>query len=66
MIWLGIRDIINDFRKKELKLRPVTYLKGSYSSPHDVPYGYLWSPQLVPKPKGHLYIFPLCYDAIFN
>lgn len=55
MIWLGIRDIINDFRKKKLKLRPVTYLKGSYSSPHDVPYGYLWSPHLVPKPKdwGH-------------
>lgn len=66
MIWLGIRDIINDFRKKRLKLRPVTYLKGSYCSPHDVPYGYLWSPHLVPKPKGHFYIFPLCYDAIFN
>ncbi|KAL6345124.1 hypothetical protein AAG906_013608 [Vitis piasezkii] len=58
MIWLGIRDIINDFRKKKLKLRPVTYLKGSYSSPHDVPYGYLWSPHLVPKPKGHFYPLP--------
>ncbi|XP_062143947.1 sterol 3-beta-glucosyltransferase UGT80A2-like isoform X2 [Alnus glutinosa] len=51
LIWLGIRDIINEFRKKKLKLRPVTYLKGSYSSPLDVPYGYLWSPHLVPKPK---------------
>lgn len=52
LIWLGIRDIINEFRKKKLKLRPMTYLGGSYSSSPDVPYGYMWSPHLVPKPKG--------------
>ncbi|GMI94214.1 UDP-glucosyl transferase 80A2, sterol glucosyltransferase [Hibiscus trionum] len=51
LIWLGIRDMINELRKKKLKLRPVTYLRGSYSSPPDVPYGYIWSPHLVPKPK---------------
>ncbi|CAM8897203.1 unnamed protein product [Rhodiola kirilowii] len=51
LIWLGIRDIVNEFRKKRLKLRPVTYLSGSYSSLHDVPFGYIWSPHLVPKPK---------------
>ncbi|POO03020.1 UDP-glucuronosyl/UDP-glucosyltransferase [Trema orientale] len=51
LIWLGIRDMINEFRKKKLKLRPITYLSGSYSSPHDVPHGYIWSPHLVPKPK---------------
>ncbi|KAK9673393.1 hypothetical protein RND81_12G164900 [Saponaria officinalis] len=51
MIWLGIRDMINEFRKKKLKLRPVTYLSPSYSSPPDIPYGYIWSPHLVPKPK---------------
>ncbi|KAI8539466.1 hypothetical protein RHMOL_Rhmol09G0185400 [Rhododendron molle] len=51
LIWLGIRDLINEFRKKKLKLRPVTYLSGSYNSPPDVPYGYIWSPHLVPKPK---------------
>ncbi|CAA3032434.1 sterol 3-beta-glucosyltransferase UGT80A2-like [Olea europaea subsp. europaea] len=50
LIWLGIRDMINEFRKKKLKLRPVTYLSGSNNSP-DVPYGYIWSPHLVPKPK---------------
>jgi sterol 3beta-glucosyltransferase len=59
LIWLGIRDIINEFRKKKLKLRPVTYLKGSYSSPLDVPYGYVWSPHLVPKPKGDMFTFPI-------
>ncbi|MCL7026642.1 hypothetical protein MKW94_016714 [Papaver nudicaule] len=51
MIWLGIRDMINDFRKKKLKLRPVTYLSGAQGSGSDVPYGYIWSPHLVPKPK---------------
>lgn len=51
LIWLGIRDMINEFRKKKLKLRPVTYLRGPYSSPLDVPYAYIWSPHLVPKPK---------------
>ncbi|XVF81143.1 hypothetical protein PTKIN_Ptkin15bG0133000 [Pterospermum kingtungense] len=51
MIWLGIRDMINDVRKKKLKLRPVTYLSGSQGSDSDVPYGYIWSPHLVPKPK---------------
>ncbi|OVA01580.1 UDP-glucuronosyl/UDP-glucosyltransferase [Macleaya cordata] len=51
MIWLGIRDMINEFRKKKLKLRPVTYLSGAQGSASDVPYGYIWSPHLVPKPK---------------
>ncbi|KAL5538643.1 hypothetical protein UlMin_042648 [Ulmus minor] len=51
LIWLGIRDMINEFRKKKLKLRPITYLSGSNSTPYDVPYGYIWSPHLVPKPK---------------
>ncbi|WRX10053.1 UDP-glucuronosyl/UDP-glucosyltransferase - like 10 [Theobroma cacao] len=51
LIWLGIRDMINDVRKKKLKLRPVTYLSGSQASDSDVPHGYIWSPHLVPKPK---------------
>ncbi|XP_073142407.1 sterol 3-beta-glucosyltransferase UGT80A2-like isoform X1 [Henckelia pumila] len=51
LIWLGIRDMINEFRKKTLKLRPMTYLSGSYNSSSAVPYGYIWSPHLVPKPK---------------
>lgn len=56
MIWLGIRDMINEFRKKKLKLRPVTYLSGSQGSGNDIPHGYIWSPHLVPKPKGLPYL----------
>ncbi|KAI9116184.1 hypothetical protein K1719_013114 [Acacia pycnantha] len=51
LIWLGIRDMINDLRKKKLKLRPVTYLSGSQGPDTDVPHAYIWSPHLVPKPK---------------
>ncbi|KAL0699356.1 hypothetical protein Bca4012_055478 [Brassica carinata] len=51
LIWLGIRDMINDLRKKKLKLRPVTYLSGTQSSGSNIPHGYMWSPHLVPKPK---------------
>lgn len=51
LIWLGIRDMINDARKKKMKLRPVTYLSGSQGSESDIPHGYIWSPHLVPKPK---------------
>lgn len=57
LIWLGIGDIINEFRKKKLKLRPITYLSGSYINPQDLPYGYIWSPQLLPKPKGEVCIY---------
>ena len=57
MIWLGIRDMVNDMRKKKLKLRPVTYLSGSQGSDSDIPHGYIWSPHLVPKPKGYCFVF---------
>eukprot|EP00249_Psilotum_nudum_P023854 c29007_g1_i1 orf=138-1946(-) len=51
LIWFGIRGMINNFRKKKLKLRPITYLSGSQGSISKLPTGYIWSPQLVPKPK---------------
>lgn len=64
LIWMGMRDIINEFRKKKLKLRPVTYLSGSYTAPQDLPYGYIWSPHLVPKPKDwgpHIDVVGFCF-----
>lgn len=44
--------MVNDLRKKKLKLRPVTYLSGTQGSGSNIPHGYMWSPHLVPKPKG--------------
>lgn len=51
--------MINDVRKKKLRLRPVTYLSGSQGSDSDIPHGYIWSPHLVPKPKGGLFAFQI-------
>ncbi|KAL3697382.1 hypothetical protein R1sor_011458 [Riccia sorocarpa] len=51
LIWWGIRSMVNDFRKKKLKLRPITYLSGSQGSIAELPTGYIWSPHLVPKPR---------------
>ncbi|MCL7022692.1 hypothetical protein MKW94_022874, partial [Papaver nudicaule] len=50
-LWLGLRNIINEFRKKKLKLRPIPFFSGVQGSTSDVPFGYLWSPELVPKPQ---------------
>ncbi|KAL7201093.1 hypothetical protein ACSBR1_032908 [Camellia fascicularis] len=36
LIWLGIRDMVNDLRMKKLKLWPVTYFSGSQGSESDV------------------------------
>lgn len=65
LIWLGIRDMINDLRKKKLKLRPVTYLSGTQGSGSNIPYGYMWSPHLVPKPKGSMAhdVFPFSMNS---
>ncbi|CAI9299320.1 unnamed protein product [Lactuca saligna] len=57
LIWLGIRDMINDVWKKMLNLRPITYFSGSQGSKIDIPHGYIWSPHLVTKPKGNRDIY---------
>lgn len=53
--WLGVRDIINSFRKKKLKLPPIPLTdrwSRSMLQTNRVPFAYIWSPSLVPKPKG--------------
>ncbi|KAF7561513.1 hypothetical protein G7046_g2634 [Stylonectria norvegica] len=52
MVWQGLGDLVNDFRVKTLALDPVSTLwaPGATYRLH-VPYTYLWSPGLVPKPQ---------------
>ncbi|KAI3336327.1 glycosyltransferase family 1 protein [Xylariaceae sp. AK1471] len=56
MVWQGLGDLVNDFRIKTLGLDPIHTLwaPGSIYRLH-VPFSYLWSPGLVPKPDdwGH-------------
>ncbi|KAI0181133.1 glycosyltransferase family 1 protein [Hypoxylon sp. FL1284] len=52
MVWQGLGDLVNNFRTKTLGLDPVSTLwaPGATYRLH-VPFTYLWSPGLVPKPE---------------
>jgi hypothetical protein len=56
VVWWGIRGYINEFRKKKLKLPPIAYFSTYRGSISHLPTGYMWSPQLVPKPPGTFFI----------
>ncbi|CAI5536095.1 unnamed protein product [Closterium sp. Naga37s-1] len=48
LMWLGVRDFINSFRKK-LKLPPIPLRNHPKMR---IPFGYIWSPTLAPKPHA--------------
>ncbi|CAJ1953148.1 unnamed protein product [Sphenostylis stenocarpa] len=51
LIWWGIRGLINDFRKRKLKLSPIAYFSMYSGSITHLPTGYMWSSHVVPKPS---------------
>ena len=52
LTWQGLGDIVNKFRENTLKLEPVSSLWAPGALYRmKVPYTYLWSPSLVPKPR---------------
>jgi UDP:flavonoid glycosyltransferase YjiC (YdhE family) len=52
VIWAGIGDLVDDFRKMRLGLPPVPLADGAaLLEDHEVPFTYLWPESLVPKPK---------------
>ncbi|MCJ1282751.1 hypothetical protein MMC26_002076 [Xylographa opegraphella] len=52
MMWQGLGDLVNKFRKWDLGLEPVSTLWAPGQLFRlKVPYTYLWSPGLVPKPS---------------
>ena len=52
MTWQGLGDIVNRFRERTLGLEPVSSLWAPGALYRmKVPYTYLWSPSLVPKPS---------------
>jgi len=51
MTWQGLGDLVNRFREKTLCLEPVATLWApGMISRLKVPYTYMWSPALIPKP----------------
>ncbi|GAB1194029.1 hypothetical protein APSETT444_003266 [Aspergillus pseudonomiae] len=52
MLWEGLGDLINRFRKRELGLDPLDAIRApSIAHRLRIPYTYLWSPSLLPKPQ---------------
>ncbi|KAE8421311.1 hypothetical protein BDV36DRAFT_280860 [Aspergillus pseudocaelatus] len=52
MLWEGLGDLINRFRKRELGLDPLDAIRApSIAHRLQIPYTYLWSPALLPKPQ---------------
>ncbi|KAF8253496.1 UDP-Glycosyltransferase/glycogen phosphorylase [Wilcoxina mikolae CBS 423.85] len=52
MTWQGLGDLVNRFRQKTLCLEPVATLWApGMISRLKVPYTYMWSPALIPKPS---------------
>ncbi|CEM26909.1 unnamed protein product [Vitrella brassicaformis CCMP3155] len=53
LTWLGMRDLINNFRKRTLGLDTIhrTEEAPSLLDHLKVPHAYCWSPSLIPKPK---------------
>lgn len=51
MTWQGLGDLVNHFREKTLGLEPVATLWApGMISRLKVPFSYMWSPALIPKP----------------
>jgi UDP:flavonoid glycosyltransferase YjiC (YdhE family) len=52
MTWQGLGDVVNRFRVKTLRLEPVSALWAPGALYRmKVPYAYMWSPGLIPKPS---------------
>lgn len=51
LTWQGLGDLINKFRTRTLRLDPISPMWGNQLIPRlRVPYTYLWSESLIPKP----------------
>jgi sterol 3beta-glucosyltransferase len=51
LVWSGIADLVNAFRRDTLKLAPISLADGAaLLEDHEVPFTYLWPASLMPKP----------------
>ncbi|EHA25403.1 hypothetical protein ASPNIDRAFT_119995, partial [Aspergillus niger ATCC 1015] len=59
--WQGLGDVINQWRKQDLDLEPISMSEGPFLlRTLKVPYTYCWSPALVPKPSDWPANFDVC------
>ncbi|KAI8821048.1 uncharacterized protein EV422DRAFT_50699 [Fimicolochytrium jonesii] len=51
LTWLGVGDVVNEFRVFSLDLRPMSVQQGTQTVQElKVPWSFCWSPSLIPKP----------------
>ncbi|KAJ6133788.1 hypothetical protein N7523_000110 [Penicillium sp. IBT 18751x] len=61
LVWEGLGDIINKFRRKTLVLDPLDRVTGpNLLNQLHVPYAYLWSPALLKKPSDWAENIDIC------
>ncbi|RMJ22522.1 glycosyltransferase family 1 protein [Aspergillus sp. HF37] len=61
ILWQGLGDIFNTFRKKELGLAPLDATRApGFAHQLKIPYTYLWSPALLPKPDDWGDLVDIC------
>ncbi|GAQ11806.1 sterol 3-beta-glucosyltransferase UGT80B1 [Aspergillus lentulus] len=61
MLYEGLGDLINKFRKRELGLDPLDAIRGpGIAQKLRIPFTYLWSPALLPKPVDWLTNVDIC------
>jgi len=67
MIWQGLGGLVNQFRKKALGLEPVSLVWApGLTNRLKIPYTYLWSPALIPKPRdwnSNIHVTGFCHLA---
>lgn len=50
LMWVGVADLVNDFRQQTLKLPPIEVGAATLLSDLEVPFTYLFPESLIPKP----------------
>ncbi|RLL97413.1 hypothetical protein CFD26_102231 [Aspergillus turcosus] len=61
MLYEGLGDLLNKFRKRELGLDPLDAIRGpGIAQKLRIPFTYLWSPALLPKPIDWLTNIDIC------
>ena len=51
LTWMGVGDVVNNFRERVLRLRPYTIQQATNAILDlKVPWTFCWSPSLIPKP----------------
>ncbi|KAI9923710.1 hypothetical protein MW887_008337 [Aspergillus wentii] len=68
VMWQGVGDLVNEFRRRELGLQKLDSMRApSLIHRLKIPFTYLWSPSLLPKPndwQSHIDVAGFCFPPV--